>query len=84
MLQLYVLVLVSAVCVLVTLYYSFQTDQNIFDRPAWKSLNNFWTFCGVCIYCTCGIAVCLPVENNMRQPRYFVYVLNWGKLMFLV
>ncbi|XP_075987712.1 proton-coupled amino acid transporter-like protein pathetic [Anticarsia gemmatalis] len=68
----------TAMCVLATLYYSLQTKQKLSELPAWKNVHGFVQFCGVCIYCTCGIAVCLPVENNMRRPRYFRLVVQWA------
>ncbi|XP_068630170.1 proton-coupled amino acid transporter-like protein pathetic, partial [Battus philenor] len=65
------------VCVLFTVYYSIlQTKDE--ERPAWKSVQGLFRFCGVCIYSLDGIGVALPIENYMAQPQYFHIVVQWG------
>lgn len=49
------------------------------ERAAWKSLHGFIRICGLSLYGTSGIHIALPVENNMRQPKYFPQVVKLGK-----
>ena len=71
----------AAICVLTTMYYSVLAfgNVNILDRAAWKDIHGFIRVFGICMYGTSGICVALPVENNMRSPKHFPIVVQFGK-----
>ncbi|XP_047037577.1 proton-coupled amino acid transporter 4-like [Helicoverpa zea] len=73
-----------ALCVLTTLYYSLITlNANITDRYAWKNIHGFFRIAGICMYTTSGICVALPVENNMKRPRYFPQAVRLATIVVL-
>lgn len=71
--------LFAGICVITSMYYSLSVATSLNNVPAWKSIHGLLRFCGVCIYSIDGIGVSLPIENNMRQPKYFSIVLQCGK-----
>ncbi|CAH0598688.1 unnamed protein product [Chrysodeixis includens] len=73
-----------AICVLTTLYYSMRSASNIRSRPGWKDLQGFVRFCGICLYCTSGVSVALPIENNMKKPRYYRVALRCGMTIVIL
>jgi hypothetical protein len=74
----YFVVHISAICIIITMYYSLSKAGSLLDRPAFKSFRGLLQFCGILLYSIDGINITLPIENNMAKPQYFPYVLNYG------
>ncbi|KOB52303.1 Amino acid transporter, partial [Operophtera brumata] len=65
-------------------YFSISEADYITDRPSWKSFHGLARFSGVCFFSIDGVGVTLTVENNMRTPKYFSVVLQYGKYFSVV
>ncbi|KAJ0170544.1 hypothetical protein K1T71_013915 [Dendrolimus kikuchii] len=69
-------------CVVATVVYGLRKAENISTVPAWKDVIGFFEFCGIVVFSMEGIGVSLPIENNMKDPTQFPFVLCAG--MFVV
>ena len=64
----------------VIIYELFDHIPNPADLKAFETFGNFPLFFGTAIYSVEGIGLVLPLENKMKKPGEFKWVLNTGML----
>ncbi|XP_075987498.1 proton-coupled amino acid transporter-like protein pathetic [Anticarsia gemmatalis] len=70
--------IVLVMCVASTVRYADSRAPPLSEMPAWKNFIGFFEFCGVVVYSMEGFGICLPIENNMKEPKKFPIVLCFG------
>ncbi|XP_041985760.1 proton-coupled amino acid transporter-like protein CG1139 [Aricia agestis] len=70
--------LIIVTCAIAMVYYTVKSPPSLSDLPPWKTPMGFLQFCGVFAFSIEGVAMALPIENNMKNPEKFTTVMGVG------
>ncbi|XP_055586977.1 proton-coupled amino acid transporter-like protein CG1139 [Uranotaenia lowii] len=62
------ILVVFAIC----LFYIFKLPLRFEEQRLWPDVTQLPSFFGTVVYALEGMAICLPVENKMKNPQYFL------------
>ncbi|KAJ2954402.1 hypothetical protein O0L34_g2666 [Tuta absoluta] len=71
-------------CIILTIYYAFENNPKFENLVAVKDASGFFGFCGVAVFSMSCVGVCLPVENNMKEPSKFTKTLIIGMAVIIL
>ncbi|XP_045485569.1 proton-coupled amino acid transporter 2 isoform X4 [Pieris rapae] len=72
------------ICVIATIVYGVRSAPPISTVPGWKDAVGFFEFCGIVVFSLEAIAVILPIENNMKNPKEYPAVIACGMFTVLL
>ncbi|XP_045533275.1 proton-coupled amino acid transporter-like protein pathetic isoform X3 [Pieris brassicae] len=72
------------ICVIATVVYGLRSAPPISTVPGWKDAVGFFEFCGIVVFSLEAIAVILPIENNMKNPKQYPAVIACGMFTVLL
>ncbi|XP_047509281.1 proton-coupled amino acid transporter-like protein pathetic isoform X1 [Pieris napi] len=72
------------ICVIATVVYGLRSAPPISTVPGWKDAVGFFEFCGIVVFSLEAIAVMLPIENNMKNPKQYPAVIACGMFTVLL
>ncbi|XP_068624537.1 proton-coupled amino acid transporter-like protein pathetic [Battus philenor] len=70
-------------CIIVAVYYAFINNPRFEGMAPYTSLHNFFRFIGMIMFSMSCVGVVIPVENNMKEPAKFGFVLFLGMALII-